>query len=493
VEIKRLWANWDILLRLRTTQPVHLLKDYFGAQLAFLLAWIGFYCKALTALAPIALICIPLSDKLIFPLKGDHGPRKEQMLGFSIILVIWGQLAADLWAREQAWLVSHWDILAEEGNSQQRFGFHGDLQPSRIDGNMMERFYPLWKRRAWQTLSNLTLMLFCVLVFLCTSLWVELFGQDMDYRFAFAMYSQITILEVIHTSVITCLVEKENHKLQSQHYESLLMKQCIFRMANSYSPFLHLLLMQKDCGEEGCVALLRYQLKMTLACKIGFLILRVVFMSTMVKVLIWIRGIDAANGASCAERQRSYGKFEVMEQIEVMLQSVTALGFVLLFGSVEPLLVPICLLVFLVNALTTAVFLTDCTRRPFPRRMAGIGKWSEALNLLSIVGVITNGVLTVYYGESFHGTDNTARLAGLFLYCMLAVIIRWVTEAILPLEDESRKLLEARRRRVLQVLTQRATEGMTGVYLGLQRLPGTAKHAEAVAAGSWAELGHRME
>jgi len=315
----------------------------------------------------------------------------------------------------------------------------------------------------------------------------------MNYRFAFAMYLQITILEVIHTEVITRLVEMENHQFQSQHYESLLMKQCIFRMANSYSPFLHLLVMQKGCGEEGCFALIRYQLKMTLACKVGFLILRVVFMKTMVKVLLWIQGIDAASGASFAERQCSYGKFEFLEQIEVMLQSVTALGFVLLFGSVEPLLVPMCLLVFLVNALTAAVFLTECTRRPFPRRMAGIGKWSEALDLLSIVGVITNGFLTVYYGESFHGTPTTARLTGLFLYCMLAVIIRWITEQILPLEDESRKLLEARRRRVLHVLAQRATEGMTGIYLGSQRLPGTAKHAEAVAAGSWAELGHRME
>jgi len=167
-----------------------------------------------------------------------------------------------------------------------------------------------------------------------------------------------------------------------------------------------------------------------------------------------------------------------------------SLGYVLLFGSAAPLIVPLCFFVFRVQVQASAMLLTECTRRPFPQRMAGIGVWCDVVQVLMAMGVVTNGFLIVHYGVAFTGTKITAKLTGCFLYCILAVILRACINDLGPSEDSAVKLLEARRNRVLQVLTLKITEGLTGAGSDYKTFAGVARQAAEVEAGQWSSIGH---
>jgi len=284
----------------------------------------------------------------------------------------------------------------------------------------------------------------------------------------------------------------ENHKFQADHYNSLLWKQCVFRMVNSYCPFFYLIFMEggkAGCPDNDCFALLRQQLMTTLAIRMMVRVMSANGMYLLVKANLWFFKRDKQSGASFAERQRSYNKFDMPEQIEVMLQLMLSLGYVLLFGSAAPLIVPLCFLVFRVQVQASAMLLTECTRRPFPQSLAGIGVWCDVVQVLMVMGVVTNGFLIVHYGYAFSGTLIAAKLTGCFLYCILAVILRACMSEIGPSRD-SVKLLEARRNRVLQVLTLKITEGLTGAGSEYKTNIGLARQATQVEAGEWSSIGH---
>merc|ERR1719428_1576518 len=73
-----------------------------------------------------------------------------------------------------------------------------------------------------------------------------------------------------------------------------------------------------------------------------------------------------------AEEQGKYSEFRMRQQIENMLQLVLALGYVLIFGAVVPLLVPLCLVEFIVQLRASAFLLTLTAKRAVPNQQTGI-------------------------------------------------------------------------------------------------------------------------
>jgi len=496
-EFRNVWSPWWKLFDPLVMQPVHMLKNYFGSQVAFHLAWNGLYCKALLGLILPALLCEVCMWRNFFHLfrvDAEAENRNPHLLGCSVILVIWGQLASQLWDQEQAFLLSHWELQDDkEQINVVRPEFHGTLEHSPVDRNIMELHYPSWKRNLWVTLSDIVMLLFCALVIICTATWVNLFGEKMDMVAAVMLSVQIGTLEQVYLHVVVLLVKLENHKFQADHYNSLLWKQCIFRMVNSYCPFFYLILMEggkAGCPNNDCFAVLRRQLITTLAIRMMVRVMQANAMFLLVKARLWFFNRDICRGASFAERQRSYNKFDMPEQIEVMLQLMLSLGYVLLFGSAAPLIVPLCFLVFRVQVQASAMLLTECTRRPFPQRIAGIGVWCNVVQALMAMGVVTNGFLIVHYGIAFAGTQVTAKLTGCFLYCILAAILRACTSNLGQSQDSAVKLLEARRNRVLQVLSLKITEGLTRGGSDYQTFAGVARQAKEVEACEWTSIGH---
>merc|ERR1719487_2655957 len=113
-----------------------------------------------------------------------------------------------------------------------------------------------------------------------------------------------------------------------------------------------------------------------------------------------------------AEEQSKYTEFRIREQIESMLTLVISLGFVFMFGTVAPIVVPLSFLVFWVQLRANAYLVTMATKRTVPRKQVGIGAWQDVMELLMKFGILFSGFLIVAYGDTFKGTPLIAKLTG---------------------------------------------------------------------------------
>merc|ERR1719329_1050910 len=95
---------------------------------------------------------------------------------------------------------------------------------------------------------------------------------------------------------------------------------------------------------------------------------------------------------------------------------VISLGYVLIFGAVVPLSIPMCFLVFVVQLRATAYQATTSSRRPLPRVTNGIGSWYNIIYFLMGFGVLFSGFQLVAYGESFKECRVITKLTGFLIF-----------------------------------------------------------------------------
>jgi len=142
-ELKASWGRWALLLDISFIQPMTILNNYFSPRVAFIFAWNGHYCKLLVALLPVALLF-----QVIEVLAADPNPywNRGSVMGFSMILTIWGRWAQNSWAREEQYFATLWDLNEAEKDRSQRADFGGIVQPSHVDRNIEELVYSSTKK-----------------------------------------------------------------------------------------------------------------------------------------------------------------------------------------------------------------------------------------------------------------------------------------------------------------------------------------------------------
>jgi hypothetical protein len=159
---------------------------------------------------------------------------------------------------------------------------------------------------------------------------------------------------------------------------------------------------------------------------------------------------------SYVEEQANYNAFRMKEQIENMMRLALSLGYVLIFGVVAPILVPLVFFLFVIQVRATAVRLTNTAKRVVPLMSVGMGAWQETVNFLGQVGVVFQAFLFVSFGNSFQDTSLIARGTGFVLYGIGAVLVMKIVDSTLSSVDEEALLLE-RRRHHTQVKVQAAS------------------------------------
>lgn len=498
------WANWEHLLDMSFAQPVPAIQEYFGSRVAFSFAWNGHYCKALLALVPL-MVLVELTqvgagiwfDRALL--------RRRFVLSTSILVIIWARIAANLWDREQAFLMQLWELHPGQQELTVRPSFQGELRPSPVDANMQELQYPASKFTSRRLCSALVTILFCLAVAGCIVLWFSVFEGNMGVVASMCLTLQIKVFEAVFCGVVSVLTNWENHKFQSTFYDSHLWKQFLFQSVNNYSAFFYLAVKQRY-AEQGCssaakcLEVLRWQLIMIQLVLSVSCIAEVILSSLLVKFNLWYERYQctrANNGIpppdmSFIETQGKFGEYRLERQIQGMLQLVISLGFVLLFGAVAPIMVPLCLIVFMVHLRATALLLLKYSRRTVPRKQFGIGLWRAVIRILMQVGVLFSAFLQVVYGDTFTGTPITTRLTGAFIYCLSMQVLEATIDLAWPPADADVDVLAARRRHVLGRLAQRCEEAQGGSAPAVDRGPQSrpARLAAAVEDGRWSEIPH---
>mmetsp|Transcript_69538 Transcript_69538/g.122981 ORF Transcript_69538/g.122981 Transcript_69538/m.122981 type:complete len:918 (+) Transcript_69538:70-2823(+) len=440
---------------LRMTQPCSALEHYFGSRLAFILAWNGAYTKALAALAPLA-ICIKFLN-VIMALLGIEFGVARQGLGFAVVVTAWGRIAFNIWSREQAFFSTLWDVNSEE--EAPRADFQGELTPSILDHNVQELTDNSRVGKFWQFLSHFSAISLTVLVGFAIITWERVFEGSMSIVSELILSVQIVVFSAIFDSLMPIFLSWENHKWQSAYYNSYLWKQFLFQCVNRYAVFLYLMVRKEKsgCGDtDGCLINLQSQLKTTLLVLSLVEIAKAMAATAKVKFLLWlehwqmVRAGNEPRKRTYVEEQAKYATFQLREQVETMVQLVMALGFVLLFGSIEPLAVPLCFLVFYVQLRASGYLLCHWAQRPLPRGMNGVGNWDVAMQALMHLGVVTTAFLIIAYGGTFRNAAVLGKLAAFCLICLTMWTVWLTVDWLWPPSDGMADLLAKRRHYVKQ-------------------------------------------
>jgi len=440
---------------MRMTQPCSALEHYFGSRLAFILAWNGAYTKALLALVPIALIVKFLSA--VMHLVGVEFGVARQGLGFAIVVTAWGRLSYNIWSREQEFFATLWDVKAEE--EAPRADFKGDLTPSLLDKNVQELTDDSTMGKFWRYLSHFVTVSFTVLVGLSIITWERVFEGSMSIVSELILSVQIVIFSAIFDCMVPTFLNWENHKWQTAYYNSYLWKQFLFQCVNRYAVFFFLMVRKEKSGcadTDACLAQLQSQLSTTLMVLSFVEIAKAAAATVKVKFALWFESWQLARSGRevhkrpYVEEQAKYAEFQLREQVETMVQLVMAIGFVLLFGAIEPLAAPLCFAVFYVQLRASGYLLCHWAQRPLPRSMNGVGNWDVSVQVLMHLGVVTTAFLMVAYGGTFREANILAKLAAFCVVCVTMWTVWMIVDHFWPPTDGMADLLEKRRHHVKQ-------------------------------------------
>lgn len=507
--LKDTWSgshNWtDLTFR----QPVTLIKNYFGSRVAFSLAWIGHWCKMLVPLTIIAVLweVFLLTALLVEDEAKVENLRRRLIVGFSIIIAVWARVASNMWDREEHFLM---ELFGNSRDAQQaaRPNFKGKLEVSKIDLNKKEIRADMSKDFWYRAGSASFSLGFCIMVFLVMIGWIEFFDGKPGILAGIILSVQTVVFAVLFEAIGAQLTEMENHKYQNSFYDSYLWKQCLIYMVTNYTAFLYLAVKQKvevnNCPPGGCLHALRIQIAVTLVILTFSDLAK--SMVKFVKVDFMIRQEDSnlkkakakegdASTASesddevpqryWAEEQSKYPEYRIKEQVVNDCELLVALGFPILFGSITPIIVPCCLIVFMARMRSLSYFLTNFSRRPLPRRQFDMGGTRTILMSLTRVGVLFSATTLVIYNPSFQHSGPLTKLSNILVYNIGMEIIFLMVDAFQPKVSAQAEVLTMRRDYVQKELHRRVS--------GTTSTPGAAEQARArreMQNKDWSKVDH---
>jgi len=485
------WSSWDRMKDLTFHQPIPLLREYFGSQLAFNFAWQGVWCKGLSCLAVAAIIVTIVKFGPTAVLGYALVPEK-QIMPFAIIILMWAKVMTNLWLREEEYFRSLWNQETIDDQIT-RPSFKGIMMQSEVDENLMEEGVKKSDAVGLRVISVCITLFCCALVMAITGAWVHVHEGDLDLISSLWLTIMVKVFEFLYNMLSAKLVEMENHKYDQDFHDAWVWQQFLFQAVNNYWACISIAFSQKvsgKCPEIGCFQSLQNQVSMLvvilLACSIAILLAERV----QVWFTIWLEDYNlekkgdkdpaAETSRSFLEEQSKYTIFDMRAQIENMLQLVIGLGFVLLFGTLQPLVVPLCFLHFLCAMRFRAALLTWFARRVLPHKLRGVGAWGEVMSVLMNLSVFFSGVLIVCWGRFFKDTKLLARLTGLIVWILLINSMWALVDIICPPKSKEAQIMLKRRNYAGRVLieasmdTRVAAEGVADEEL----------HSEISAEGS---------
>jgi hypothetical protein len=469
--LKQKWANWGLIKDLSFFQPIPSLKVYFGAHLAFMFAWNGSYCKLLLGLCVPAFFCIfnnewgeQTNDTLLW--------NPGSVLGMSIVITVWARFASNLWNRQQHSMILNWDLEKMQHGKTTLPTFVGELHKSPIDGKKKELYYPRRKANLRKLAAWLATLSFCALSGFTTLVWMSTFyGKEAKVSRVASIVQALIIqlFTVLYNPLVLKLTHFENHKYYEDFYDSYLMKMLIFQFINQYFGFFFIAIKlqhtEYGCGYEGdCVTVMRKNLRTTITLLALIRIAQVIFQTLRVDIeLAWERRkIIKAGGkprsVHVVEEQTKYGEFRIREQVEGMTCLVLTLGYVLLFGSSTPAVVPLCFMVFVVQLRACAILVTTAANRPPAKMVLGIGPWQSVVDFLEFIGVVFTAYLFVQFSSMFQGTTVLTRLTCFVFYIGFLRCLVFLVDLGVHRETGNAELVDQRRHYILQKLFEKEQE-----------------------------------
>nr|XP_023016297.1 anoctamin-6-like [Leptinotarsa decemlineata] len=293
--LARYWAN---LRCFYCYQPLNLIERYYGAEVGFYFAWIGFYTQTLIVASFTSLVCFIIglilyeydtnyikdevcnSNQLICPvcpseewcsfnsikfhctmMKIAYVLENPVTLVYSIFMSFWGIIFMVLWKRKEAMLRMRWNVSEVPRERSVRAAFIQAAKIQRVSSITGETEY--YFSFAQKTISHIVSVFVFLIMFLAYTLGVVIIMQyrlnvlyygnrstNSMYRenlelfesvtSSFLTYLIMTFFNSIRNTLSRKLTEWENPRTQNELEARYFMKVIILTFGNIFFPIIYL-------------------------------------------------------------------------------------------------------------------------------------------------------------------------------------------------------------------------------------------------------------
>jgi len=212
------------------------LRYYYGEKIAFYFAYLQFYTMALIFAASIGSIffCIQIIQGRV---------ACSGIYIWILYLIIWNLALCKYWERRQGYLRNRWGMVRYRDKAVPRPQFIGKKGFSVISGVVEEFVGSKREKMRKQCISYSTVFFWTSLIWVAI---VALFSLKEQYRDSTSYAIMIGVINavliqiqnIIYLRVSNFLNNWENHRLESQYENNMIVKRIVFQIVNSFSSLL---------------------------------------------------------------------------------------------------------------------------------------------------------------------------------------------------------------------------------------------------------------
>jgi len=416
-----IWNVW------RWDQPIDEIQAYFGTAIALYFDFVAYLVKAMIIfiLGTLGITCWVWAEH------GLYNAIRQYLLGsayhsariaLAMWTIVWTEvfivtLKAHVARRMNQWGCDSPDFSTVKAQENPRF--HGKLQPSEVDGNLLE----VSGQAAGRRRASLLTALFVSFVVCCVAglyaFFAHLDRQGFDWAYGMAscvVSGQIKLFKQIWKTYSQKLVDLENHQDLEGYTDSRGFKVIVFQFINAFASFGYVAFAMPwldHCPPEGCWGYLCHQMVIVFATFLAFALCDIVEPVAVITYRTWWREQRASSRQghelqklSYFERQGKMLTYTCDSLIEDWCQIIMPLAYVVMFGITMPGCGVLALLCFGLQMRVDAFKLTRFMRRPYPSKLmtktrGGLGVWMRVLEVLCVFTTLSNIGLVVFSLDPF--------------------------------------------------------------------------------------------
>lgn len=234
----------------------------------------------------------------------------------------------------------------------------------------------------------------------------------------------------------------EDYGTKSEQIEALCSKFFLFRIMACYSPVIYVAFVKVQttqaylgtCYEGNCLLELNWLLLSLFALQFSFKLVEFLYLFLIHSLQQREKLLQVGSNAPSHEQEK-YLSPQVLSY-SIYCDLIMNYGYVALFASGCPILVLLVLFLTAIQAKLDAWRLAVLTRRPAPMAYYSWAGGNHFINLLAVLGIMTNPGIVMFSSPYFHGSSE----AKLFIFAAIEhchFLLKMLLDSVISDEAES--------------------------------------------------------
>ena len=315
-----------------------------------------------------------------------------------------------LWLRHQNELSWRWGTTNIIQLEEQRPEFIGKYKFDIITGKIKK----IRKTTEWvlfkKIVSFSVLGIFIIAVIL-SNIFLFLYKANLIFdswgttTLGIANAVQIQIFNFFYTFTAKKLNDWENYEYSNDYFDRLTLKLFVFQFVNSYSSLFYIAYAKdsiEGCENNDCIDELSLQLQSIYVTNLLFYIVKISIPLFIIKFKTYYELKHKKNENSFLSEQEKESNLEFYDTpLSDYMEVVISYGYVILFASSFPFTSSLFLIMIILEIRVDAWKLCVVSQRPFPEPASSIGVWLYIIQVMSVVGAVTNIATVVFTVNGF--------------------------------------------------------------------------------------------